>query len=91
MTPHDPEDTALPVEKLVNPEHALSEPLHRLGDACEALQTWASDTASAVNKGGSQGHREARAARVLGEALLSEVLSSAAPVLGTLARQGVGQ
>ena len=81
---HDPETTGLLPDQLLSPEHVLSEPLHKLGQACEALQTWASDLASARQRKPTMSVREARLDRAKGEALLADVLAKAAPVLGEL-------
>lgn len=85
---HDPETTGLLPEHVRTQDHPLSEPLERLSLACEALQTWASDTASRRAKRPTMSPVEARMDRATGEQLLADVLQSAAPVIGHLSSVG---
>lgn len=93
MTPltHDPDDTALPVADTLSPEHPLATPLEKLSEAAERLQTWASDLSSSLHRQPNQGPKQALAAKLVGEKLLTDVLEAAAPVIGHIARQGGGQ
>lgn len=80
---HDPDPTSLPPG-----EHPLAPHLETLALACEGLQTWASDLASALGRQPRQGGDQITAARLDGEQLLAAVLRAAAPALGQLASGG---
>lgn len=72
-------------------EQGLSEPLGRVADAAEALQTWASDVASRRAKRPTMNPLEAQLDRDEGERLLALLLAQLSPVLGHLSSVGGGK